>query len=85
MSHGRDALSARGLSRDALVLDWFGTLVADAYALRLVATRFPVTLFTASNCGEGCALGRGLLAKRGVPYTERVAESEADGPRSGTP
>ena len=37
--HGRDALAARGLSRDALVLDWFGTLVADAYALRLLGYR----------------------------------------------
>jgi glutaredoxin len=52
--------------------------LALPYALRLVATRFPVTLFTASNCGEGCALGRSLLAKRGVPYTERVAESDEE-------
>jgi alkylation response protein AidB-like acyl-CoA dehydrogenase len=39
VTHGRDALAARGLSRDALVLDWFGTLVADAYALRLLGYR----------------------------------------------
>jgi glutaredoxin len=52
--------------------------LALPYALRQVATRFPVTLFTASNCGEGCALGRSLLAKRGVPYTERVAESDEE-------
>ncbi|MES2960313.1 MAG: DUF4124 domain-containing protein, partial [Pseudomonadota bacterium] len=36
-------------------------------ALRQVATRFPVTLYTASNCGEACMLGRAMLSKRGVP------------------
>jgi glutaredoxin len=48
------------------------------YALRQVATRFPVTLYTASNCGDACALGRGLLTKRGVPFTERTAVSDED-------
>ncbi len=48
------------------------------YALRQVATRFPVTLYTASDCGEACALGRALLARRGVPYSERTAETEED-------
>ena len=48
------------------------------FALRQVATRFPVTLYTASNCGEACALGRSLLAKRGVPYTERTAETDEE-------
>jgi glutaredoxin len=47
-------------------------------ALRQVATRFPVTLYTASNCGEACALGRSLLARRGVPYTERTAETDEE-------
>jgi len=48
------------------------------YALRQVAARFPVTLYTAASCGDACALGRNLLAKRGVPYTERVAETNED-------
>ena len=48
------------------------------YALRQVATRFPVTLYTASNCGQACALGRSLLARRGVPYTERTADGDED-------
>ena len=47
-------------------------------ALRQVATRFPVTLYTASNCGEACALGRNLLSKRGVPFTERTAETDEE-------
>lgn len=47
-------------------------------ALRQVAARFPVTLYTASNCGEACTLGRSLLVKRGVPYTERTAETNEE-------
>lgn len=47
-------------------------------ALRQVAARFPVTLFTASNCGDACALGRSLLAKRGIPYSERTAETDEE-------
>lgn len=46
------------------------------FALRQVAQRFPVTLYTASNCGDACALGRAHLAKRGIPFSERIAESE---------
>ncbi len=48
------------------------------FALRQVASRFPVTLYTMKDCGEACALGRALLAKRGVPYVERVAETNED-------
>ncbi|MEO5772406.1 MAG: DUF4124 domain-containing protein [Burkholderiaceae bacterium] len=48
------------------------------FALRQVASRFPVTLYTMKDCGEACALGRALLAKRGVPYIERVAETNED-------
>jgi len=47
-------------------------------ALRQVATRFPVTLYTASNCGDACLLGRNLLSKRGVPFTERTAETDEE-------
>jgi len=55
--------------------------VTDAalpFALRQVATRFPVTLYTASTCGDACALGRNLLSRRGVPFIERIAETDED-------
>ena len=52
--------------------------VALPFALRQVAARFPVTLYTVKDCGEACALGRALLARRGVPYTERIAETNED-------
>lgn len=48
------------------------------YALRQVASRFPVTLYTMSDCGDACTMARTLLAKRGVPYTERIAETNED-------
>lgn len=45
------------------------------YALRQVASRFPVTLFTSSNCGEACPMARGYLLRRGVPFAERAANT----------
>ena len=48
------------------------------FALRQVATRFPVTLYTASSCGDACALGRNLLSKRGVPFIERTAATDEE-------
>jgi glutaredoxin len=45
------------------------------FALRQIAARFPVTLFTSSDCGEGCSMARSLLARRGIPYRERTASS----------
>ena len=49
------------------------------YATQVAAKRFPVTLYTSSDCGDYCAYGRDLLAKRGVPYSEKNAQtSQAD-------
>lgn len=39
-------------------------------ATRKAMAEFPVTLFTADNCLEACADARGLLNRRGVPFTE---------------
>lgn len=50
------------------------TLPAD---LQRTAGRFPVTLFTATNCPP-CDSGRDLLRQRGVPYTERQVVSNDD-------
>lgn len=46
-------------------------------ALRQVATRFPVTLYTSVNC-EPCAMARQMLARRGIPFGERVADTLED-------
>ncbi|MGE5096697.1 MAG: DUF4124 domain-containing protein [Betaproteobacteria bacterium] len=47
------------------------------YATQQAMKRNPVTLYTSSGCGELCAQGRELLARRGVPYSERNAELNA--------
>ncbi len=36
----------------------------------------PVTLY-ANNCGEGCANAKALLARRGIPFTEKNPETDA--------
>src|SRR5256885_8900445 len=39
------------------------------YALRQIAGRFPVTLYTSSDCAP-CDSARQLLQSRGIPYAE---------------
>jgi glutaredoxin len=46
-------------------------------ALKEPATKFPVILYTAPECGP-CDEGRALLRQRGIPYTERAAANNAD-------
>lgn len=45
--------------------------------LRGVASRFPVTLYSAANCSP-CAAARGLLTQRGIPFTERTVNTADD-------
>lgn len=47
------------------------------YATQVAAQKSPVTLYTGADCGEPCTLGRGLLAKRGIPFSERDAQGNA--------
>jgi len=47
------------------------------YALRQVAERFPVTLYTRAGCAV-CDRGRGALRQRGIPFAERTVDTEAD-------
>jgi glutaredoxin len=47
------------------------------FELRQVAERFPVTLYAAPDCGP-CDRGRKLLQQRGVPFTERLVQTEDD-------
>ncbi len=47
------------------------------YALRQVASRFPVTLYTGADCAP-CASARSLLTGRGVPFSERTVTSNDD-------
>jgi glutaredoxin len=47
------------------------------YSLRQVASRFPVTLYTGTDCAP-CVNARSLLTMRGVPFTERSVNSNED-------
>ncbi|CAN7486830.1 glutaredoxin family protein [Pseudorhodoferax sp. LjRoot39] len=47
------------------------------YELRQTAGRFPVTLYTGSDCAP-CDSARQLLAARGVPFSERTVQSNED-------
>ena len=48
------------------------------YATRMAAQRHPVTLYISSDCGDYCSQGRALLGRRGVPYTEKNAETNQE-------
>jgi glutaredoxin len=48
------------------------------YATQVAMKKSPVTLYTGADCGDPCKLGRDLLAKRGIPYSERDAQGSAE-------
>ena len=54
-----------------------GANAALPYELRQVAGRFPVTLYTGSDCAP-CNSARNLLTSRGVPFTERTVNTNED-------
>ncbi len=45
--------------------------------LRQPVSKFPVTLYTMSNC-DPCNSGRELLGRRGIPYSERTISTADD-------
>lgn len=47
------------------------------YELRQVASKYPVTLYSSSNCAP-CGSGRALLSNRGIPFTERTVNTAED-------
>lgn len=47
------------------------------YALRQLAGKYPVTLYSSSNCAP-CDSGRKLLAARGVPFSEKTISTAQD-------
>jgi glutaredoxin len=47
------------------------------YATQMAMKRNPVTLYVGADCGAPCSQGRDLLAKRGIPYSERDAQGNA--------
>jgi glutaredoxin len=47
------------------------------FTLRQVVSRYPVTLYTSTDCAP-CSSGRNLLNARGIPYTEKTISSTND-------
>lgn len=47
------------------------------FELRQVASKYPVTLYTSSNCAP-CGAGRALLSNRGIPFTEKTVNTAED-------
>ena len=47
------------------------------YALRQTMQRYPVTLYTSSDC-DPCAAGRARLQARGIPFEERTVSTPQD-------
>jgi len=48
------------------------------YETRMAMKNFPVTLYVAEGCGEGCSRGHELLTKRGVPFIEKKLATQDD-------
>jgi hypothetical protein len=48
------------------------------YATRQAAEKFPVVLYTGTNCTDGCKQGRDLLNNRGVPFSEKELKTQED-------
>ena len=48
------------------------------YATQIAMQKSPVVLFTGADCGDPCRQGRELLSKRGIPFSERDAQGNAD-------
>ena len=48
------------------------------YATQVAMKKSPVTLYSGADCGDACVQGRALLAKRGIPYSERDAQGNAE-------
>ena len=47
------------------------------FELRQLAARFPVTLYTTPDCSP-CERGRRLLLQRGIPFSERLVQTDDD-------
>jgi glutaredoxin len=75
-----DKAAAASKSATPLSADGRSTLpstVALPFELRLVVSKYPVTLYTSSGCTP-CASGRALLAGRGIPFAEKTVSTNED-------
>ena len=50
----------------------------QSFATKKAAEAFPVTLYTSAECVDGCKQARDLLNGRGVPFTEKMLQTQAE-------
>ena len=48
------------------------------YATRQAATKYPVMLFTTANCVDMCKQAREVLNARGIPFSEKMLQSQEE-------
>jgi glutaredoxin len=48
------------------------------YEVRRAAENFPVTLYTSADCASECKQARDFLNARGVPFTEKMLQTQED-------
>lgn len=48
------------------------------FATKQAASKYPVKLYTAASCVEPCAQARALLNARGVPFSEKMLQNDAE-------
>ena len=53
------------------------SVAALPFELREPAGKYPVTLYTSTNCGP-CASGKAMLAARGIPFNEKTVNTSED-------
>jgi hypothetical protein len=49
-----------------------------SYALQQAMKNYPVTLYVAEGCGDGCKAAVAYLHRRGVPFTQKDGREDAD-------
>jgi glutaredoxin len=54
------------------------TLPQVPYAIRQASEKFPIILYTSTNCIEVCNQARALLNGRGAPFTEKMLKTQED-------
>ena len=82
-SNGRTIISDAPPKGKTESLESYKNAAPDAlsglpYATRVAVQKHPVTLFTAGNCQNECKQARESLQARGIPFTEKVIQSEDD-------
>lgn len=48
------------------------------FAVKKAMEAFPVTLYTAAECTSDCKQARDLLNGRGIPFTEKMVQTQAE-------